>query len=51
MKNDSDNKMFWKTIKPFLSDKVMSKEKIAFLEENEAFSSFRYLFFKHCRQP
>ena len=27
-KNVTDNKTFWKTVKPFLSDKIMSKEKI-----------------------
>ena len=36
-KNVTDNKAFWKTVKPFLSDKITSKEKITLIEENESF--------------
>ena len=35
-KNVTDNKAFWKTVKPFLSDKIISKEKIT---ENEIVSN------------
>ena len=38
-KNVTDNKAFWKTVKPFLSDKITSKEKIASIEENEIVSN------------
>ena len=31
--------MFWKTVKPFLSDKITSKEKITLIEENEIVSN------------
>ena len=37
-KNVTDNKVLWKTIKPFLSDKMISKEKITLTEENETVS-------------
>ena len=43
-----------KTVKPFLSDKITSKEKITLIEGNEIVSNdesssrFAYLFFKHC---
>ena len=30
-----DNKLFWKTVKPLLSDKVASKDKIHLIENNE----------------
>ena len=30
-----DNKLFWKNVKPFLSDKVSGKDEIHFLENNE----------------
>ena len=32
-KNVTDNKAFWKTVKPFFSDKVTSKEKITLIEK------------------
>ena len=38
-KNVTDNKTFWKTIKPFLSDKVVSREKITLIEEDEIVES------------
>ena len=34
-KNVCDNKTFWKTVKPFLSDKIVSKEQITLGENNE----------------
>ena len=38
-KNVADKKAFWKTVKPFLSDKIMSKEKTTLIEENQIISS------------
>ena len=38
-KSITDNKAFWKTAKPFLSDKIISKEKITSKEENEIVSN------------
>ena len=37
--NVTDNKAFIKTVKPFLSDKIMSKEKITLIKENESISN------------
>ena len=37
-KYSCDNKMFLKTVKPFLSDKVVFKEQIALVENNEIIS-------------
>ena len=34
-KNVTHNKTFWKTIKPFFSDKVVSRETITLIEEDE----------------
>ena len=34
-KKVTDNKTFWKTIKPFLSNKIMSREKVTLIEEDE----------------
>ena len=34
-KDIADNKQFWKTVKPLLSDKSKSKEKIILVEDNE----------------
>ena len=34
-KDVTDNKMFWKIVKPFFSDKVTSSEKITLIEEDE----------------
>ena len=33
-----DNKQFWKTIKPFFSNKVGDKEKITLIEEEKVVS-------------
>ena len=33
-KDVNDNKTFWKTVKPFLSDKIVSKEQITLLERD-----------------
>ena len=38
-KNVTNNKAFWKTVKTFLSDKMISKEEIALIEENEIVSN------------
>ena len=32
-------KTFWKTIKPFFSNKIVSREKVSFIEEDEIFES------------
>ena len=37
-KDANDNKIFWKAMKPFLSDKIISKEQIT-LEENNSIIS------------
>ena len=34
-KDVTDNKMFWKIVKPFFSDKVTSSEKITLIEKDE----------------
>ena len=34
-KKISDNKTFWKTIKPFLSDKITSTKKITLIDKEE----------------
>ena len=38
-KNVTDNKAVWKTVKPFHSDKITSKDKITFIQENEIVSN------------
>ena len=38
IKNVTDNKIFWKTVKPFLSDKVTNVQKINLLEEGKLIS-------------
>ena len=38
-KNVTDNKTFSKTIKPFLSDKIVSREKVTLIEEEEFIES------------
>ena len=38
-KSFSNNKLFWKTMKTLLSDKVASKDKIHFVENNELFKT------------
>ena len=35
----ADNKIFWKTVKPFLSDKVSGMDKIHLIENNELIKS------------
>ena len=35
-KQITDNKRFWKTVKPFLSNKVQSSERINLTEENDS---------------
>ena len=37
-KNVCDNKTFWKTVKFFLLDKIVSKEQITLVENNEIIS-------------
>ena len=37
-KDVSDDKNFWKTVKPFLSDKIVSKEQICSVENDEIIS-------------
>ena len=37
-KDVSNNKNFWKTVKPFLSDKIVSKEQILLVENKEIIS-------------
>ena len=38
-KTAADNKLFWKTVKPFLSDKVSGMDKIHLIENNELIKS------------
>ena len=38
IKQVSDNKLFWKSIKPFFSDKVSNSSKITLVEENNIIS-------------
>ena len=38
-KSVTDKKVFWKTVKPFLSHKIISKEKITLIAENEIVSN------------
>ena len=38
-KKVTDNKTFWKAIKPFLSDKIVSREKLTLIEEYEIVKS------------
>ena len=35
VKNITDNKTFWKTVKPFLSDKVTSTQKITLIDNDK----------------
>ena len=37
-KDVADNKKFWKTVKPFLSDKLKSNEKITLVEDDKIFT-------------
>ena len=47
-KNVTDDKTFSNTIKPFLSDKIVSREKIIVIEEDEIVES-EYFIFQHCK--
>ena len=38
-KKVTDNKTFWKTLKPVLSKKIVSREKVTLIEENEIVES------------
>ena len=38
-KKVTDNKTFWKTIKPFLSNKIVSREKVTLREEDDIIES------------
>ena len=38
-KKVTDNKTFWKTIKPFFSDKIVSRVKVTLIEEDEIVES------------
>ena len=56
-KDVSDNKTFWKTVKPFLSDKIVSKEQILLLENDEIISEdskncriAELFLFKYCKK-
>ena len=53
-KNVWHDKTFWKIVKPFLSDKIVSKEQITLVENNEIISkdgdvaqTLNSFFFKH----
>ena len=35
IKKVTDNKTFWKTVKPFLSDKIVSTERITLIDNGE----------------
>ena len=39
IKNITDNKQFWKTIKPFLSEKIKTTSKIKFKDQNKIISN------------
>ena len=38
-KKFTDNKTFWKTIKPFFSNKIVSRQKVTLIEEDEIVES------------
>ena len=38
-KKVTDNKTFWKTLKPVLSKKIVSREKVTLIEEDEIVES------------
>ena len=42
-----DNKLFWKTAKPLLSDKVAGKDEIQLIENNELLKIDVETFFQH----
>ena len=39
IKKVTDIKTFWKTIKPFLSDEIVSYERIALIDNSETFAT------------
>ena len=39
-KDISDNKTLWKTVKPFFSEKIVSKEQILLVENDEIMSEY-----------
>ena len=39
IKKVTDIKTFWKTIKPFLSDEIVSNERIALIDNSETFAT------------
>ena len=43
-KKVTDNKTFWETIEPFLSDKVVSGEKVNLIEDDEIVESVQHKF-------
>ena len=43
-KKVTDNKTFWETIEPFLSDKVVSGEKVTLIEDDEIVESVQHKF-------
>ena len=43
-KNVTDNKTFWETIEPFLSDKIVSGEKVTLIEDDEIVESVQHKF-------
>ena len=43
-KKVTDNKTFWETVKPFLSDKIVSGEKVILIEEDEIVESVQHKF-------
>ena len=56
-KDVNDNKNFWKTVKPFLLDKTVSKEQILLVENDEIIpedsktaESLNHFFFKYCKK-
>ena len=38
-KNITDNKKFWKTVKPFLSNKTLKSENITLIKDDEVISN------------
>ena len=48
-----DNKTFWKTVNPYLSDKIVSKEQIFLVENDEIISKdskIELFLFKYCKK-
>ena len=47
-----NNKTFWKIVKPFLSKKIRSKERITLIENDETAKVLNaFFFFKYCPKP